>query len=622
MGLFQSYKQVFVTNSPALLPSGDTVDHLAVGQVGIIDAKTNLGVTAPTYGTTKAIKLVWGTPNVDLGISGGVPNENEYTKLIKGKLIKGFTGKKAVHAQTPIYTVGWSGDVSDTDTLSGRAGEAKHLYIHLSGTIIERLYSRQGLTKLFLTTPPCTDDCALGCDVQDCNQIADQLVQQINQDKDFRKFIRAKAIKSCDTGATTHVCYVFELVVCDTGDDAALGLVQAQYPTETVVRSARQGSESTYQVVKTTNSAPSDFTNAGIVFIPDCPTCPSGYTAVTSNFVYTVQRADAGSSGNLTTVKTDYGVVSPETAVRLSYEMGTSTYLIATADDHAAVGVDIKHSIGQSRYSCVLTTPTTIAWVAGTNLENQDRTVRLTIGDTICGDDRLTELQAAYPDLTVSLVDPDGNCVHTYQTTITSDCYLPGCAIEDAHFTLPAMYQGDSWVLQPLSGDTTDCLCGVQIESAFFSNVTNECTFDALPYENDVVHVQISNYNPDYNAVPCQATDWAVKQIRQVQYPQGDGAYIQRLEKESKSYDLRERPYEPLLREIQGYSFQAQTGVFYDEYTLSFDTKYMTSGGWSEQYTDSWKLHVFFPEGTGAAFESAINTYLASAAIQEDAVVL
>lgn len=622
MGLFQSYAPVFVTNSPALLANGSTVDSLAVGQIGVIDAKTNLGVTAPTYATNKALKIVWGTPNVDLGLMGGIPNENIYSKLIKGKLIKGFRGKAAVHAQTPQWTVGWSGDVSDTDTLSGKAGEAKHLYIHLSGTIIERLYSPQGVTKLFLTTPPCTDDCSLGCDVQDCTTIADQLVQQINQDKDFRKFIRAKAIKSCVSSATTNVCYVFELSVCDTGDDVALGLVQAQYPAETVVRVGRQGSESTYQVIKTANSAPADFSNAGIVFIPNCPTCPAGYTAVTSNYVYTVQRSDAGTAGALTTLIADYGIVSPETAVRTNYEFGSSTYVVASASVLTASGQDILHFVGQSRYSCVLTTPTTISWVAGTNLENVERQVRLTIGDTECGNDRLTELQAAYPDLVISLVDADGDCVHTYETTITSECYLPGCGIENAVFTMPAMYQGNAWVLVPLNDDTTGCLCGVLIESAFFSNETNECTFDALPYENDVVHVQISNYNPDYNEAPCSATDWAVKQIRQVRYPQGDGAWVARKEKESKSYELLERSHEPLLRQLQGYSLQAQNGVFYDEYVLEFDTKYFTSGGWSENYTDSYHLHVFFPEGTGAAFESAINTYLASAAIQVEPVVL
>lgn len=622
MGLYQSYLEAFVTNSPTLLANGSTVDNIAVGQIGIIDAKTNLAVTAPTYANNKALKIVWGTPHIDLGLMGGIPNENIYSKLIKGKLIRGFRGKKAQHAQTPLWTVGWSGDVSDTDTLSAKAGEAKHLYIHLSGTIIDRLYSTQGVTKLFLTTPPCTDDCSLGCDVQDCTTVADQLVHQINQDKDFRRFIRAKAIKSCTSSASTNTCYVFELTVCDTGDDLALGLVQGQYPAETVVRSSRSGSASTYQVIKTTNSAPADFSNAGIVFIPDCPTCPAGYTAVTSKFVYQVTRVDDGDATALTAVKTDYAIAGAETGVRTNYQFGTSTYILASTPELTADGTDNLTLLGSTRYSCVLTTPTEVAWVAGTNLENVERTVRLTIGDTICGDTRLAELQAAYPDLTVSLVDADGDCVHTYETTITSDCYLPGCAIEDAHFTMPAVFEGVSWVLQPLDDDTTDCLCGIMIESAFFNNETNECTFDALSYENDVVHVQISNYNPDFNAVPCEETDWAVKQIRQVKYPQGTGAWIQRLEKDTKSYALLERSYEPLVRQQQGYQFVAQQGVFYDEYVINFETKWKTSGGWAEEYNQTFDLHVFFPEGTGAAFETAINTYLQSAGILEEPVVL
>ena len=114
---YQSFQQVFVTNSPALLAEGKTVDSLAPGQIGFLDAKTYKAVTAPTYAKNKAIYGVWGTPDVDAGEFGGVPNENEYTKLIKGKLIKRVRAKKAQRGVTPVYTIGWSGDVSDTDTL-------------------------------------------------------------------------------------------------------------------------------------------------------------------------------------------------------------------------------------------------------------------------------------------------------------------------------------------------------------------------------------------------------------------------------------------------------------------------------------------------------------------------
>lgn len=566
MGLYQSYQQVFVTNSPALLASGKTVDSLAVGQFGILDGKTYLATTTPTYANNKALYFVWGTPNVTLGDFGGMPNENEYTKLIKGKLIKRFRAKKAAHGQTPVYTVGWSGGVSDTDTLSAKAGQSKSLFIKLTGTIIDRLYDKQGVIKEFVTTPACIDDCSDTCANVLCPALAYELADQINKDKDFSKFIRAKAIVQCSgvDAPSTTTCYKFALDVCDTGDQAALGLVQSLYPNEDITVVGRTGSITTYGVVESTNSAPANFD--GITSIPaDCGTCPSGYT-----------------------------------------------YQAADPDADPAL-----------KEKCLLTDTPNIAWYGNGTLLKQSQVYTLTIGDSICGTNRLTDLQAAYPDLTVAVVDSSGSCVHTYTTTVSSACYESGCAVESVVFAPPALFEGVTWVPTPATppADDATCLCGIQIETSFFNKVTNECTFDAFPYENDVVHVQISNYNPDFNADPCEGS-WAVKQIRQVQYPQGHGAFVQRLEKESKAYDARTRAWDAVVREYQGYEFQAKANQFYDQYALEFDTKFFTSGGWSEQYTESFTLNLFVPEGTGDALEAAVNGYLVSAGIDEDGVVL
>ena len=55
--LNQSFSQVFVTNSSAILASGSTVANLAVGQIGIIDANTYFATTTPTYAINKALKI-------------------------------------------------------------------------------------------------------------------------------------------------------------------------------------------------------------------------------------------------------------------------------------------------------------------------------------------------------------------------------------------------------------------------------------------------------------------------------------------------------------------------------------------------------------------------------------
>lgn len=626
MPFYSSFPQVFVTNTPALLAEGSTVDNLAVGQIGILDAKTFIATETPTYAKNKALKFVWGTSDITLGDFGGMPNENEYTKLIKGKLITGFRAIKAQRGQTPVYTLGWSGDVSDTDTLSAKVGQRKSVFIKLTGTIIDRLYGTQGFIKEVLTVPACTDDCADNCADVLCPDLAYQIADQINSDKDLKKFIKAKALVSCDgvTPPTEGTCYRFNLSVCDTGDQASLGAVQASVPAEDVSIASRNGSTTTYTVVKNANTAPTAFVGFSEV-VADCGTCPTGYTHNVAGNIFSVAiTADDTFPTGLP------GYISKSTKVTAG---GKDTYqvLVSPTQDQAAFIAAVKAAnaaytavfASAQKERCITTSPASIAWVAGGTLKNQTKDYHITLADTVCGVSRLADLQAAYPNLTVSVVNAGGSCVHTFSTTVTSHCYEVGCAIDAVVFDKPAMFEGAEWVAVPAAAldANTVCKCGVQLETAFFKKNTTECTFTAFPYENDIVHIQVSNHNQDFNGDPCEV-DWAFKQIRQVKYPQGDGALIMHLEEESKAYDARTRAYDAVVRGAQGYSLQADPNKFYDQYSLEFTVKFFTSGGWSEQYAESFVLNMFVPEGAGDNFEKAINGYLVSAGIDEVGVVL
>lgn len=627
--LNQSYRQIFVSNTGALLASGSTVENLAVGQFGIVDAKTNLAVTAPTYATTKAFRLVWGTPDINTGLWGGVPNENEYTKLIKGKLIKGFRAKKAAKPQNQRISIGWSGDVSDTATLSANAGETKFLYLNFTGSAIDKLFTTQGLVRQYAVDTSCwtdSSDCASPCQDVDPCRLAEEFVKQINGDKaghfPVNRLVRAKAITECSASPSVN-CYVFQVDLCDDGSAAALGLVQAQYPGLKVTRVGRISSTSTYQVTLDVNSAPADVSNAGMFFIPDCPTCPAGYTALTNKFVYSIKRVDAGDATALTAIETDYSVAGAESATRVNYDFGVSTYIVAvTAAISAAVDQDVLEYLGQSAYSCVLTTPTTTEWVLTDTLKRFEKTYRITLGDTVCGDDRLADLSAAYPDLVITLVDADGSCVHTYETTIYSNCVAVNCGVDEAKFVRPANFEGVYWeeYVAPATVDTTK-RAGIIIEVAFVNRVTGECTFDYFPaYEYDTLFVHASQFNPDWSSSNCEAT-WVVRQLQGFKPPIGDGAYVRSQEKMSKSYDHRYRSFNPVIREMEGYEFQADPMKYYDEYTIEFDYKHQV-GGWSKNETDSYHVSLFVPTGSGKEIESAINGYIQSAAIQIDPIAI
>lgn len=70
---------------------------------------------------------------------------------------------------------------------------------------------------------------------------------------------------------------------------------------------------------------------------------------------------------------------------------------------------------------CVNTTTTTIAWTSGDTCKASTQIYTITLADDECGDNRLTELQAAYPDLTIAVATlPSVDSSRTVTLTGTS----------------------------------------------------------------------------------------------------------------------------------------------------------------------------------------------------------
>ena len=314
MSYQQSFMEVFVTNSPALLAEGKTVENLGVGQVGILDGKTHKGVTAPTYAKNKALRFVWGTPDLDyLPMNAGLGNDHIFSKLVKGRKIKGFSGKRASRPQSQQISIGWSGGVSDTASLTAEPGETRYLYLKFTGSIIDKLFTTQGIVRSYEWKVPEGDLCGTGCEPANCKQIADEFVKQINADQQINKYVSAKTVIDCNpdlTSPATQTIYRFIVSVCDTQDGFALGIVQAQYPNDKVIRTGTSGSSSIYEIQRTTNSLPSAVSNAGFIIIPQCATCPAGYTLTPGGYVYLIKREDAGNGGAATTLATDYAIAA------------------------------------------------------------------------------------------------------------------------------------------------------------------------------------------------------------------------------------------------------------------------------------------------------------------------
>lgn len=624
----QSFKQVFVTNSGTLLSTGTTVD-LAIGQVSFFDADTYAATITPTYFANKGLIVGWGYPDLPpASLMSGMNNENEKTHRIGGKKIKRVRAKRAVHGHAEIVIAGNTGDVADTNTLSVAAGQKKAFYLRLTGAPIDRLYSTQGFLRRYVVEGPCIDNCADGClDGSDCRLAVENLAKQINLDPKVRGLVKASIITSCepDISVSTINAYVFTVSLSDDGSDAALGFVQSQYPGTVVTRSGRIGVLSTYSITKAVNSAPTAVSNAGLTIIPDCPTCPSGYTLVPSGLVYEIKRADAGSSGNLTTVKSDYGITGTELGVRTSYQGGVSTYVLTSNVVLTAVGTDQFKSVGSVTNGCVITSATTTAWALFQTLIRFPKTYRISLQDDICGSNRLAALQAAFPTLTISVVDSDGTCVHTYETTIYSDPVINGCSIDMLNFVDPQAFEGVSWTPVAPAGipDGTVCKCGIKLESAWVDRITNDCSYGHYAYEKDGVHIEFNEFDANYNGEPehCITGKTAVKLVQSLQYPQGVGSYVRELEEKSKEFFLKYRSVDPLMREIEGFTFQADPTKFYDEVVIEYSYDYPV-GMFSNVYADQHSLRIFVQEGYGAPIVAALNSYITSPEIGMDAISL
>jgi hypothetical protein len=646
MGNAKSFRDVFVVNNPALLGSGASSDELAISQIGIFNydvKKDRLSTSAPNYNVDKAIQLIVGTPEVPTNLLGAVADASKVSKPIKGKKITSWSGRAAQRGQTQILTLGYDG--FDTfKTIRSHCNEHKTVFLKLSGGPIDQGFHTEGrgLVREYSIYSGCCDDCGVDCDNVSAERMADDLVYRINTDpilslgsatnhpysqKSFtNRLVRAKKITSLAPPVPTSTGTGYLLPVCDNGDDTSLGAVQAQYPGVHIKRLNRLGSTSTYgQILPSLSPAPAAFNDSGIPIITDCPTCPSGYTEVNGQYVTEVSRLDAGNGAALIAVGAAYGATGVTAVVsRIIYQFGTSTYIIVTPFEITSpIGSDSILELGFTRNSCVLTTPISIPWNVGATFDVFSRTYQITLEDNVCGVSRLAELQTAYPDLVITDNGPGtggGVCVHNFSTVVSSNFVEPGCPADAPIYIHPDAYLGICW--KPIFTPETATVVGVVVEAAYVDLIASECAFIFWRYDAEPVFIEISQHSQNYNDNPTICHDeWPTTEIQPVKLPIGVGSQVREEEAYFKGYERKYWDINPIVRQYQDSLLQADPLRYYDQYTIAFEFDYHEFW-FSEKYTDSYRVEVYFPEGTGGAFQNAINSYVASVGIDLDPVVI
>lgn len=631
-----AYPRVFI-GSGKVRTTGSTKD-LAPGELGLFDSKSFKALAVgDTYSAHREVILAQGSFHTieTLALGHGGYKDSIKSRPINGHFVSDFRVSHPTRPQNHIIAIGYDG-VSTTKTITAEADKDYFLRIDVKGEPVYR-YMQHQLYHEFHVKAPCGEPCNNECvESIDANIIADDFVQQINEHPYIKNFVKAEKIVNCTpdvpAGAddVAHTLYIITL--CDTGDLPALSDVQSQYTGLIVSRIAREGSLSTYEICQpSATSAPAAYQPANQRIVPDCTTCPTGFTYNAILYKYEVFREDAGTSGATTTLISNYSATA---AVRLSYEYGTSKYVIYKTTNAViapfAVGDTVIQTNQFEEKVCVeTTTPDTLPWASNGTRYKTTRNLQLTVNKTCGGGNRLTDIRAFYTSIASNLVGGTsgitvltaGDCADIYTVDQYNDeCLLDPCGGKDTpSFTSLQSFEGVVWEVQPAPAlpDGTTCLVGIRLSGAYVDTKFGECSFSPWDhYELDMPIINVSQ--KDFDGDRCTDT-WPVTELQAPKYASGLGEKVRRDLIEYLNY--RQEPYfcDPRMRETQNLDPVlniVDRSKYYKIYYLTYNVPYLNNS--TNMYNnEQYELYIAFPEGVDTKpFENLINGYTSSIGIQ------
>ena len=651
--MVNSYRYVFAASTPTIPVSGTTVD-LGIGEIGVFDGKT---FQATDGVTAKSILIAQGTPDTVFPHGVAKSNHTYKTDIIKGSAVKSWkkvNGKKGSGLQ---ITMGYDG-VDTTKNLTVKQGKSFTYWVTLSGAPIANLLGDSPKThyavwtEQFTVELPCVSECADTCgDLVDPNIVADAAIAQFNNRKIIggqylTDYVKVTKLVECEqpSGLPTVDYCVSTLTIADAGDQAALGAVQAAYPGLTIKRVKRDGLLSTYEtVVSGTCPTPSGslppyvYTPAPV--LQACDTCPSGcptdYTLTEAQDVWIVTRNNAGydlsvASPSGTTAFTDaieseYAPSTGETVMAefLSYTATTGSVKIYVPAG-TTVDANASDSIVQLATNQAICTPSgsldvTTAWVPCKQGTAATKNFVLTVANDCLTPSGvlLTELQGIYGDGVDVLNFNEATCTTQFVLPVEStNKDFENCADVEWKFQAPAPFKGLVWTEVQGENYGTGCNVGLKFESIYEQRKAKECFLKQVAYEFEPLFITISTRNPDPNdySVLCE-TDVPVTLVKNVEYPKGIGRVV--ADQVIASNFQYNQPWRknPAERDAFEYELGIDLQGVYDQYILEFQTfptEATAVSGFGTSQVQTFELSVFFPVGTGAAYETVVSAFVAS----------
>lgn len=650
--LNQAIKKVFVTEVEKIATTG-TPKQLGVQQIGLF-TDTGLSEIKIATGTEKQVFFAQGVAKfkAQKSFGGGFNNSARKTVTFDPKNIKEFRGIKATkEMQGQRVALGFDGvDASKSlRTLLDRSDLQVNIRLH--GALINRVMGKnQDINKQIYINKGKIDVDGNYTDAGSDDIIADDIIRQLDNSLytvgykfsdliSYKKIERYAVAPAAMSGLIPF--HSFTTSICDDGGSAALGLIQSQYTGFEVSRLSRYNSISTYKVMTADTYSGSAYgvtTPTAVSLtqrtVANCEVCPTGSTKVDSAKAFILKAPVATSAPTIagaTSTTLIGATITQKSYLVIVPESSSNSAVIA---DGTADGYETK-LVGGTRDICNFAAATYTWTQTSQTFFKAPSQWKITLSDTICATDRLTELQAHYPTSTVA-IEKAGECVHTYTMSNYSEIVEDvACQIETYIYKAPAAFESVSWIKFKASVDVPVCVVpledipckavGIIFEGKFASDeVVDENSIGYFGYDPDrilPVYIDISVHTVDPQKNLNYFPEYPVTLLQSVKTPQGFGRQVMEEERFMLMDELKQWNPNLALNTVFGFAFNAKDGKWYDYYEVLVQGS-NRSTSLSGMDTSDYRLGFRFEEGKGKEFETLINGIISKNGLNVEPILL
>lgn len=482
-GINNALTRQYVLNPIAPMTDGRSF-NLANGQPGLFSFKgaNQSGLQAITdLKNKKGEEFIFEVGTGKTSNKGGSTTKNMRSASFKSTDVVEIILNEAKDATQSSVIIGFDGfDTEKNITLT--QGAPSNLSISLGGEAVGYYglgyETMQNFTLVGESDPDCITTV---CPPLNPMKVVSKAVEEIKNrrlksDVLLSDLMDVRLISSCKDAVTTTGSVIFYNVeVEDLGDSAALAAVAGQYGGYEVIRVTREGVVSKYQLYKSDGSGlPVDYVEYANRVKTNCgATCPVGYTSIPGTNLYNVSLEDNGVEFDFSTLTLASGtVITSSTKVGQVYGTGNYNLVVSAelvAADFAEIitaqpTVTIDETVVVVDEVCVLTAPPTATWVAGETCTTAQDQYFIDLDDDDCGNTRLAELQAAYPQLTIveETTPTPAGCRRRYSTLVATNMVCDECNPDDYSSEAPTGFGSEEWTKIVTYPTSDDCKVGIK----------------------------------------------------------------------------------------------------------------------------------------------------------------